>query len=93
MERTVSSKTPDPCPHETKGKLLRPGMITYQRVVDRDGNVKFQEDHKLITLTGFCKPSGIHFQTNKGSVCYWTEGRIWVKEANEQHEATEKAAS
>ena len=79
----------DPCPTEILGINLRPGMITYQRVLDHDGNVKFKQDHKLITLTGTCKPSGIHFKTDKGSVCYWTGGRVWVKTSEQQGSSAE----
>lgn len=81
-------KNADPCPTEILGVNLRAGMITFQRVIDKDGNVKFREDHRLVALTGLCKPSGIHFRTNKGQVCYWTGGKVWVKVPSESEEAS-----
>lgn len=80
-------RSADPNPHEISGADLAPKMVTFYRVADREGNVKFRRDHLLLeqvdagldgTTVG-CR-AGIHFRTDKGSVCYWTGGRVWVKD-------------
>jgi hypothetical protein len=77
----------DPNPREILGADLKAGMQTYYRVLDHDGNVKFKADHWLKeqidvgmsgTTTG-CR-QGVHFRTERGTVCYYIGGRLWVKD-------------
>lgn len=75
----MSSK-PDPLPHPIKGSELMAGMTTYIQVQEGD-NTKFRPDVTLTEYLGPCPPSGIHFRTSaRGTVCYWTGARVWVKD-------------
>jgi hypothetical protein len=84
----VRKPAADPLAHEVKAVDLRPGMITFIRTVDNDGNVRFTPDliiRKEIDNDG-CR-NGIHFiahSPNKArgdmQVCYWREAKVWAKD-------------
>lgn len=73
----------DPSPTEMTGRDLKPGMVTYQRVIKR-GEVTFRQDEVLIErINNAGNP--VHklcadFKTRKHSqVCYFINGRVWAK--------------
>lgn len=73
----------DPSPNEMLGRQLKPGMITYYRVI-KQGEVAFKQDEVLLELIpNDDNPSHqlcIHFKTRKHTqVCYFINGRVWAK--------------
>jgi hypothetical protein len=75
----------DPCPRAILGGQLIAGMVTFQRVVDSDGNVKFKRDLELLyELEPIGCRNGIHFRARKGDgeqqVCYFMNAEVWVKD-------------
>lgn len=71
----------DPSPRECTGRDLVPGMVTYYRVI-KHGEVTFKLDEMLLDrLPNLATHDQcIHFRTRKHtSVCYFRNGRVWVK--------------
>jgi hypothetical protein len=81
-------KLPEPLAHEMRGANLSPGMATFIRVEDHDGNVKFRLDCVLIDLVEPVGCSGLHFKTaDHKTVCYYQNGRVWAKVLTEKEMA------
>jgi hypothetical protein len=67
------------------GADLTAGMLTLQRAIDRDGNVKFIPDSILVEeIESVSCGVGIHFRTiNGGQVCYYRNAIVFARKMSD----------